>query len=39
MNNWVKSKDGVNYVDKPWVINKGEKEPIPNDDKLGNKSS
>jgi hypothetical protein len=30
-NNWVKAKDGQNYVDKPWQIKKGEKDPVPND--------
>ena len=38
MDNWVKAKDGNNYVNKPWIIKQGDPEKIPNDDKLGNKS-
>jgi hypothetical protein len=37
-NNWVRRKEGQNFVDVPWQIKKGEDDPVPNDDKLGNKS-
>jgi hypothetical protein len=28
---------GANFIDKPWVLRRGQDEKIPNDDKLGNK--